>query len=232
MARRDYTLEILREDDETLVLDGLGLARACFVVEPGAAPDGFDSIAGRGNPDRIELEDVIAMNSTARSRSRHTLWDPVLNGDQGWLRAIPVELDVIEADDTEWSAADGDTLLADAIRACVRPGIGLAGATKMLHLKRPRVVPILDQLVAQMIGVSLPATPTPDQRVAVAARIIGAIRREGRRNLAPLQATRTALLADQIDRPLVRILDAILWFSHPAASVSGARRSITVRVPR
>jgi hypothetical protein len=31
-----------------------------------------------------------------------------------------------------------------------------------------------------------------------------------------------------ITRSLIRIFDAILWFSHPAASVTGAKRSIEV----
>jgi hypothetical protein len=43
-------------------------------------------------------------------------------------------------------------LLAAAIGACIHPGIGLAGATKLLHLKRPRLVPILDQLAASQFS--------------------------------------------------------------------------------
>jgi hypothetical protein len=121
-------------------------------------------------------------------------------------------------------------LLAAAIGACIHPGIGLAGATKLLHLKRPRLTPILDELVAEMMGVSLPGSPTVDQRVAIAQRLASAIRREGRRNLEVLQRIQAQLAKDDIDRPLIRIFDAILWFSHPAASVTGAKRSIAVRV--
>jgi len=230
VVANDYTLQVRREDGEELVLDGLALARAFFLTDPSAKLGGYDSLAGLGNPNRIVVEDVIAMNTTMRSRSKHSLWDPVLESDQRWLRAIPPTLDLVEADEDEWARANGDALLAAAIGACIHPGIGLAGATKMLHLKRPRLIPILDQLVAEMIGVVLPASPTVDQRVAVARRLATAIRREGRRNIDVLQRIQAALAADGITRPLIRIFDAILWFSHPAASVTGAKRSITVRL--
>jgi hypothetical protein len=170
---------------------------------------------------------VIAMNTTMRSRSKHSLWDPVLASDQRWLREVPLDLDLIEADEDEWTRANGDAVLATAIGACIHRGIGLAGATKLLHLKRPRLIPILDQLVAEMMGVTRPANPTVDQR---ARRLATAIRREGRRNIDVLQRIQAELAEGGITRPLIRIFDAILWFAHPAASVSGAKRSIAVHL--
>jgi hypothetical protein len=227
-----YELRVQREDDEELVLDGLGLARAFFRTDSESGPliPGYDPVGGLGDPGRITLEDIIAMNSTMRSRSKHSLWDEVLADDQIWLRAIPPELDMVEAGDREWTAIDGDELVAAAIAACIRPGIGLAGATKLLHLKRPRVMPILDQLVAEMMGVRLPSSPAPEARAALARRLATAIRRESRRNVKPLQRIQADLGKRDVVQPLIRIFDAILWFSHPAASVNGAIRSIAVRV--
>lgn len=230
VAGNDYNLHVQREDGEELMLDGLALARAFFIADPSARLGGYDSLAGLGNPNRVVVEDVIAMNTTMRSRSKHSLWDSVLASGQRWLREIPADLDLVEADQDEWRATNGDAALAAAIGACVHPGIGLASATKLLHLKRPRLVPILDQLVAEMMGVTLPASPTVDQRVAIAQRLVTAIRREGRRNLDVLQRIQAELAKDGITRPLIRIFDAILWFSHPAASVTDAKRSITVRL--
>jgi Family of unknown function (DUF6308) len=230
VAGDDFTLHVNREDGEELVLDGLALAGAFFVADPSAKLGGYDSLAGLGSPDRMVIEDVIAMNTTMRSRSKHSLWDPVLASDQRWLRDIPADLDLIEADEDAWTTANGDSLLACAIGACIHPGIGLAGATKLLHLKRPRLIPILDQFVAEVMGITLPASPTVDQRIAIARRLSTAIRREGRRNIGVLQRTQTELAKDGITRPLIRIFDAILWFSHPAASVTGAKRSIAVRL--
>jgi hypothetical protein len=230
VAGNDYSLHVQREDGEELGLDGLALGRAFFVADPSAKLGGYDSLAGVGNPNRVVVEDVIAMNTTMRSRSKRSLWDPVLASRQRWLREIPPGLDLIEADEDEWTAADGDAVVAAALGVCIHPGIGLAGATKLLHLKRPRLMPVLDQLVAEMIGVTLPASPALDRRVAVAQRLVTALRREGRHNLDVLQRIQRELAKDGINRPLIRIFDAILWFSHPAASVTGAKRSITVRL--
>jgi hypothetical protein len=99
VAGKDYTLHVLREDDETLVLDGLSLARAFFMADPSAKLGGYDSLAGLGSQNRVVIEDVIAMNTTMRSRSKHSLWDPVLASDQRWLREIPPDLDMVKADE-------------------------------------------------------------------------------------------------------------------------------------
>ena len=221
-------MRVEREDGEILVLDALALARAFFSADPSAKAGGYDSLAGTGDRNRVVVEDVIAMNTTMRSRSKHAWWEPVFASDQGWLREIPFDLDIVEANEEEWEAANGDALLSAAVAACIQPGIGLAGATKLLHLKRPRLVPILDQLVAEMMGVNLPDSPTVKQRVAIGHRLATAIRREGRRNIQVLQRIQAELAKGDIDRPLIRIFDAVLWFAHPAASVPGARRSIAV----
>ena len=160
MAKTEFTLRVEREDRETLWLDGLALARAFFTGDPSSKPGGYDSLAGSGDRQRIVVDDVVAMNSTMRARSEHASWRPVLGSDQAWLREIPVDLDMVRADDEDWKAARGDALLSAAIAACIHPGIGLAGATKVLHLKRPHLVPILDRLVAEMMGVNLPGSPT------------------------------------------------------------------------
>ena len=204
-----------------LVLDGLALARAFFSADPSAKAGGYDSLAGTGDRNRVVVEDVIAMNTTMRSRSKHAWWEPVFASDQGWLREIPFDLDIVEANEEEWEAANGDALLSAAVAACIRPGIGLAGATKLLHLKRPRLVPILDQLVAEMMGVNLPDSPTVKQRVAIGHRLATAIRREGRRNIQVLQRIQAELAKSNIDRPLIRLRRRSL-VAHPAASVPGA----------
>jgi hypothetical protein len=210
------------------VLDGLALALAFFASDTSDRIKGFHPLRGLGNPNRITIEDVIVMNTTMRSRSKHSLWDPVLSDRQRWLREISPELDLLESGEAEWQRVAGDALLAAAIRACIHPGIGLAGATKMLHLKRPRFFPILDQLVAEMIGVRLPDGPSVEQRLSIAQRLATALRREGRRNLEALQGIEARLARDSIERPLIRIFDAILWSAHPAAAVTDAKRSITV----
>jgi hypothetical protein len=78
------------------------------------------------------------------------------------------------------------------------------------------------------MGVRLPDGPSVEQRLAVARRLATALRQEGRRNVEPLGRIRDRLAQDAIERPLIRIFDAILWSAHPAAAITAAKRSITV----
>lgn len=123
----------------------------------------------------------------------------------------------------------GDMLLAAAITACTGyPRVGLAVATKVLHLKRPRLVPILDRLVLEMMGVN-------PERSKMEEAIASAMRREGHRNIQALQRIQTQLANEGAKHTftpaLIRILDTILWSSHPAANVPGGRRTIRVDNP-
>jgi uncharacterized protein DUF6308 len=223
-------LRITRLDGERLVLDGLGLARAFFVDDPSSvAMDSYDSLAGRGSIDRIETDDIRAINRTMRARSPHEAWSPILNRPLDWLAALSPELDLIATDDHEWQASNGAQLTATALTATIGPRRGPAVATKVLHLKRPRLFPVLDDFVAVMLGVNMPGDASTPRRVGIAVQLVDHLRAEGRRNIEPLQAISAALADEGIERPLVRILDAIVWFSHPAAGVAGARRELSVR---
>jgi hypothetical protein len=218
------TLRVERLDGDVLELDGLGLAQAFFAGDPSSE----DGVLGRG--DRIDLEDVIAMNSTMRSRSPHRVWEGVVGVDAPWLAAIPVDLDLIAAGDRRWKEVGGGPLVAAALAAVIGPGRAPAVATKLLHLKRPRLFPMLDALVAEMLGASAPDLVAADRRAPAAAELVLAVRREGRRNLAALRAVQRELPGPQ--RSLVRIFDAILWLAHPAARVRGTRRVLGVRLDR
>ena len=50
-------------------------------------------------------------------------------------------LDLIETDDERWEEAKGGELTSAALEATVGSGRGVSVATKMLHLKRPRLFP-------------------------------------------------------------------------------------------
>jgi len=154
VADSPYTLRIVREDGESLVLDGLELVLGFVAGDPSAQPGGYDALAGTGAVDRITLDDVETVNQTMRARSKHAHWQPIIAADQAWLQAIPPDLDIIEANDQAWDSAHGSELVSAAITACVRPHIALARSTKVLHFKRPRIFPVLDELIVQVIGLS------------------------------------------------------------------------------
>jgi hypothetical protein len=224
-----YTLHVEREDGELLVIDGLDLARGFIAGDPSAQPGGYDALAGKGSLHRITIEDVITVNQMMRARSGHAHWQPVFDDDQAWLAGIPPDLDIIEADDEEWAAARGADLVSEAIAFCVRPHVALARATKVLHLKRPKVFPVLDELVVQVMGVNLPDAPTRERRIAIAQRVTAAIRREGRANIQTLREIQRALAHEGgANLSLVRIFDICLWFSHPTAGVPGVARQVRV----
>jgi Family of unknown function (DUF6308) len=222
------TLRVEREDGELLVLDGLALVRGFVSGDLSARPGGYNDQAGRGERDAISLDDIVLVNSTMRSRAEHARWLPVIEADQSWLSRIPNDLDIVESDDAAWAAADGDRLVHDAIARCIRPYIALARSTKVLHLKRPRLFPVLDELALQMMGVPIPTKA--GARVAAAKRVTSAIRREARRNIEPLRHIQARLRAEGSRLSLVRLFDIALWFSHPAAGVDNATREIVVRL--
>ncbi len=228
--REKVTLHIRRLDGERLVLDGYGLANSFFLGDPSSiAPGSYDSLAGHGARDQITTADVTAINTTMRARGSHKNWEGITNRDLDWLAAIDPGLDLL-ADDDLWEAADGAQLSEIALRATIGPGRGPSVATKVLHLKRPNLFPVLDDFVAVMLGINMPGDATAGRRVEIAATLMAHIREQGRANLPELTAVQGRLRAQGISRPLVRIFDAIVWFSHPASGVPGATREITVRV--
>lgn len=225
----DTTLRIDRLDGERLVLGGLGLARGFFQGDRSSvAEDSYDSAAGRGEHDRITTEDIQTINRTMRARSKHDWWEPVLNRELDWLGALDLELDLISADDDEWQATSGETLVTAALAAAIGPHRGPSVATKVLHLKRPRLFPVIDDFVAVMLGVNMPNDASAKRRIRIATELLLYLRVQGRENLEQLRTIQARLRSEGTDRPLVRILDASIWFSHPAAGVPNATRELVV----
>jgi hypothetical protein len=223
-------LRLARLDGGELVLDGAGLTRVFFTTDPSSVGVGSDdSLAGVGVADRIEVADIQALNRTMRARSPHTSWADLIGSDLPWLRATPLDLDLIDSDPARWADTRGDALVGTAIRSTIGPGRGVSVATKLLHLKRPRLFPLLDALVVQLLG--QPNMPDdPELRADHAVRLVLHLRDEGRRNSKALRAIQVRLAAEGCERSLVRILDAALWLSHPAAGGPGAPRRFIVEL--
>lgn len=163
-----------------------------------------------------------------RARSNHQWWEPVLNRELEWLSALDPTLDLIVASDDEWRIADGERLATAALTAVIGHHRGPSVATKVLHLKRPRLFPVLDDFVAVMLGINMPDDAPKGRRIKIAVGLLLHLRAQGRANLEQLQTIHSMLKTEGINRPIVRILDAIVWFAHPAAGVPNATREITV----
>lgn len=225
----EASIEISRLDGGVLVVDGSALAQAFFRGDPSSVgTDSFDSLAGHGCESAITVGDLEAINRTMRTRSRHASWDSLLDRPLEWLAAIDIRLDLIEADAAEWEQAEGERLVRAALQGAIGPYRRAAVATKLLHLKRPRTFPILDNLVTAMLGRNIPEDASDSRLVDLAMELLLHLREQGRQNLESLTALQAMLRAEGMERSLVRILDGVLWFSHPAASIEGIRREFSV----
>jgi hypothetical protein len=203
------------------VIDAAALARAFF---DGPIVNKAEQVAGTTRRDAITARDIDFLNGLMGARSPRSLWDPLVGKPQPWLRRIDPALDLIETPDRTWRGVDGSGLVRAAVAGCIGPGRNIAVATKLLHLKRPRLFPMLDRFVVELLGPG--ERGDADDRAAEAAHLILHLRREGRANLRPLKEIQRGLRTDGLDASLIRILDAVLWLSHPAAGMSSARARV------
>jgi hypothetical protein len=205
-----------------LVIEGAQwLAETFFRRDPSAVgPNSYDAWidATQRDPlrrDRVVDEDVTAVNTTMAARTSHVAWAPVIaSADWSWLEALDPRWDLFETPEAEADWATIAPRLAAGFAATKRPGLGFAVVTKVLHIKRPRLIPVMDSVVIEQVG----ARVSDDVATWVAAT--GQIRAVGRANLSELRAVRDHLRAKGIaDRSLVRILDALLWVSSPGSGL-------------
>jgi hypothetical protein len=209
-------------DAPRLVIEGAQwLAETFFRRDPSAiGPSSYDAWIAATQRDpallhRITDEDVTAVNRTMAARTGHGYWAPVIEKDSwSWLEAIDPAWDLFRTTDGDWRTADVAAKLNAAFSATRRAGLHLAVITKVLHIKRPNMFPVLDSVVIQQVG----ARVTDDISTWVDA--MEQIRSVGRANLAPLQEVQTHLADRGISgRTLVRILDALLWVSSPGSGM-------------
>ena len=177
-----------------------------------------------GRRDRVVDGDITAVNTTMAARTSHKAWAPlVASTDWSWLEALDPTWDLFETPEADAAWATIAQRLAAAFDATKRPGLGIAVVTKVLHIKRPGLIPVMDSVVIEQIGARV------SNDVATWVSAIGQVRAVGRENVDELGAVRDHLRARGIaDRSLVRILDALLWVSSPGsglfASLTGWER--------
>lgn len=162
---------------------------------------------------RLVPEDVAIINRTMGARSKLERWTPVLEKELPALRAVDPSWDLLLLPPETWAEQRVDERIDAALDAVLGPYLNVSVVTKILHLKRPRLIPVCDRLVAEQLGCSVPASDRAAS-LGFAMRVIRHLREQGRRNIDELQLIRRHLAARGIERSLVRILDALLWCSH------------------
>ncbi len=201
-------------DGPPLVIEGAQwLAETFFLRDPSAVGQlSYDAWIEetQNDPqrrDRIVDGDVSAVNRTMAARTPHKTWAAVVAlSDWTWLQAVDPRWDLFDMSAADWESALVRQQLVSAFAEIRRPGLGIAVVTKVLHIKRPRLIPVLDSLVLAQVG----ARATGDVRTWVDA--LEAVRAVGLANLAQLRMIQEHLRTREIaDRSLVQILDALLW---------------------
>lgn len=179
--------------------------------------DSYDAYAtSAANPrDCFVRADVEKINKSMRARSAYGLWDDLMNRRLDWLVDVQASWDLVEMSDEEWQRNKCQLRIRKAIESMLTTGRNIAVITKALHLKRPRLIPICDNLVQQVLGTSVSGADE-------ASQLIGHIRAQAQRNRCELQEIQTSLksAAPDLERSLVRILDGVLWGCHPASWLS------------
>ncbi len=203
-------LRIRRPD--LLIADPYALALKFFLEDASSVgPLAYDPYiaSGESPANRIVLQDVVAINRTMRARSAHTHWAALIErGDLPELAAVDPGWDAFLTTDDEWDRSDVPRRVTSLIDAVLGRGIGVSVATKALHIKRPALIPICDSYVLRLMGI-------PESGGASVAAMIEHLRDSRAGLLATLSDIQKRLAAVGVERSLVRIMDVLIWGSHP-----------------
>jgi Family of unknown function (DUF6308) len=157
-------------------------------------------------PDRIEEADIRAVNQTMMVRTQYVPWTQFTGSAAPlpWLQQLELDWNLFTLDDDAWAAngCEGDIL--NALAGVMAPYRTTSITTKVLHIKRPHLIPICDSYVVGMVGGRSGDAKTTTE-------LIGRVREIGRQNLPALEEIERRLTTIGIERSLVRILDSLLW---------------------
>jgi hypothetical protein len=226
-------IEISRDRGGRLVIqDAEKLAVAFFQNDVASVgPTSYDECARTTKPrEPFREHDITPIQTGMRLRRlKSATWDWLLHeSPRDFLTECDPSWDLAELEGDTWNSAR-EVILA-ALDDFIGANRGPAVATKFLHFKRCRLFPILDSVVVDMTGLRIPALTSsrdPDtiernRRARVQATLVACerLREHALANLEGLRHIQGILAAQDIDRPVARILDALLWSVHPATDPS------------
>lgn len=189
------------------------MAQLFFRLDPSAnGPKSYDAYVTRSPKDRIIPEDIKAINTTMAAHSRLDWWQGLINqGPPAWLAQLDPSWSLLDLTDELWTSLGIEVRIADTLAAMFGYGRRLSVVTKVLHIKRPDLIPVCDALVLQQLGAPAGTDGDPEK----AAAFVGHLRREGRRNVHSLRAIQECLKREGRTTSLLRIFEALIWQSHP-----------------
>jgi hypothetical protein len=193
-----------------------------------------------GWSNRLEASDIaitMAMNSRFTYREIDLLLANRVEIEAA-LRSVPTDLDLARADLSDTALRGSLISLFKPFRV---PGVGIAKATKVLCLKRPRLIPMLDYWVRQMLYDEVMGRVSDDpaafaelvvEEIELFQRILRWPTPNGKINLDGLSAISGQIAQESIRRAAastdpklaltpVRVLDNLLWFHNGGYEMFG-----------
>lgn len=222
----DIALIIARVDGSCFrVNNGYSVAKSFFQRDPSSCysveRNGYDAwiLSNGQNPlwfHSITPRDIHIINgSNMHMRSPMSAWQSLLTLNKlSALEDIDVSWSLTEISESDWN--DVSETIYRAIAYMLQfPGISIAGITKILHMKRPYLIPILDTYVGNVLS-----SPKPSNKNKISRwtrLIIDQIYAIGRTNQEALTTIHNDLQEIQLIRTPIRVLDAILWSAMPGS---------------
>ena len=168
----------------------------------------------------VTRKHIRLINSKMRARSPLKAWEGFLDKEFKELSRIPVDLDLIDSEDSEVEPAL-KALEALTNRLSAVKGIKDMAVSKTLHLLRPRFVAISDSYVREELSLNVEPTPSDTyygSRMLAVQREIRKLRLLNQTELQELSQYANLLsvaVSDSENVPVyltkVRILDILLW---------------------
>ncbi len=189
--------------ERTLVYCALGAYRT-YDLRGAALNDECD--------DAITPEHVGCINSMS-AHSPLALWAPFIPGTD-LLASLPSDESLLTMAAAEWEATRPQ--VETAIQTIAETsGIALAGATKMLALKRPRLIPPCDAQLVELFDVDATLS-TSGKAIALMEAFRWIAQQDD--NMASLEAIQEGLaLREMFGRPInlstTRILEVLFWMA-------------------
>lgn len=185
---------------------------------------------------RITIEDVRAANELYAMIDRYDSSE-----SSRIVGATNVESALSGVEDSDLAVMDGEkwSKLKSPVRALLAEflsikGVGLAKATKILHLKRPHLFPVLDSFVVKFLSGEDPTQIAGKARlVGLGLKVMDEAQADVMRNSEAFAELRTRLLDLPIQLTCARMYDVLCWTQekwvvrgNPHSKYGVARRSI------
>jgi len=161
----------------------------------------------------IERDIHVINGSNMHMRSPLSAWASWTTGDTlPWLEAMDVQWALEMVAGEQWQRVR-DRILNAISELIAKDKISIAGATKVLHMKRPYLVPILDSYVGDVLASPKPASKS--KMLVWSELMLDTLHDQLRDNIEVIRTLARDLATQGLVRSPVRILDALLWSAAP-----------------